>query len=53
MPDFRLTPDDGVAPDARELDPFEMDWPWPVRKAEPAEPSDLTGARLPAPASDA
>ena len=47
MPDFRLTPDDGVAPDARELDPFEMDWPWPVRRIESAEPSDVPLVRLP------
>ena len=47
MPDLHLTPDDGVTPDARELDPFEMDWPWPVRRIEPADPSDLPAAHLP------
>ena len=34
MPDFNAGSDQPVVPDGIELDPFEMDWPWPGVRAQ-------------------
>ena len=54
MSHFSADSDQPVFPDGLDLDPFEMDWPWPgVRIQQPDAPdaphSPVSGSPAPAP----